>query len=311
MRSCWKFAILALVLIKIASSEALASSTLVEPLTMSTLTIGRATRDVGHEKRRWQRLLIKLNEKDATRFRPTFDLHITSSKAGLLWDFWDRKVNVFIGNPFLAASLIREADAVPLLVIEEREPSHQRSVIIVRESDEAEGLADLSGRRLAFARHGSDLVHLLPHSMLLSQGMIVVEMGENAEVPSDRIAAFHLHDDRSPLMWLYRSTTGARAAAVSMRDFQDVERRRPELFRPVLTSPPIPMAIAVAAAAVDPASRLALTEHLERERAELFRALDYEQHKGVRLRRVTSQDAAIIDLVQRVDAIEASAANER
>lgn len=276
----------------------------------ATLTIGRATRDVGNEERRWQQLLAKLNHRGNFENRPMIDLNITNSKAGLLWAFWDRKVDIFIGKPFLAASLIREANAVPPFVVEESKPANQRSVIVVREDDEAEGIAGLTGHRLAFARHGSDLAHLLPHSTLLSHGMTVIEIAEGDAFLPDSITALHIHDDLSPLMWLYRSAAGPRAAAVSMRDFQKIERRRPELFRPVLTSPSIPMTIAVAAADLDPAGCMALADQLTSEPTELFRALGYGPEEGVRLRLVTPDDAAIADLVQRLDAIEASAKNE-
>ena len=311
MRSCWKRAILAFGLVGFASLEAGATSSSIEPDSLATLTIGRATRDVASEARHWQRLLTKLNDSDDANLNTTIDLHFTSGTAGLLWNFWDRKVHIIIGNPFLAASLIREADAVPLLIIEEPEPSYQRSVIIVRESDAASDPGDLSGHRLAFARHGSDLGHLLPHSMLLSYGLKVVETAEDADVHDDHVAVHHINDDLSPLLWLYRSGDEPRAAAIAMRDFSKIERVRPELFRPILASQPIPIAIVIAAADVDEANRLMLTERLEQERAELFRALGYGQDFSVRLRRVTSHDEAIIDLVQRLDGIDDALANQR
>ena len=139
MRACWRIAVLACAYVNVAVTEGLANPTSADSSVLTTLTIGRATRDVSDEKKRWQRLLTTLNDSDNTQTRPAIDLRITSSKAGLLWDFWDQKIQIFIGKPFLAASLIREAAAVPLLVIEESEPSSQRSVVIVRESDKAKG----------------------------------------------------------------------------------------------------------------------------------------------------------------------------
>jgi ABC-type phosphate/phosphonate transport system substrate-binding protein len=165
----------------------------------------------------------------------------------------------------LAASLIREANAQPLFIIEEPEPSYQRSVIIVRESDTASDPGDLSGHCLAFARHGSGLGHLLPHSMLLSYGLKVVETAEDADIHDDHVAVHHINDDLSPLFWLYRSDDVPRAAAVTMRDFSKIERVRPELFRPISASKPIPIAVVIAAADVDVASRSMLTERLEQE----------------------------------------------
>jgi hypothetical protein len=144
--------------------------------------------------------------------------------------------------------LIREADAQPLFIIEEPEPSHQRSVIIVRESDTV-----------------SDLGHLLPHSMLLSYGLKVVETAEDADIHDDHVAVHHINDDLSPLFWLYRSDDVPRAAAVTMRDFSKIERVRSELFRPISASKPIPIAVVIAAADVDVASRSMLTERLEQE----------------------------------------------
>ncbi len=311
MRSCWKLAVFAFAIIAYGPRETLADSVFVSPKPVETLTIGRATRDVALEESRWQRLLARLNRCARDQKHPPIDLSISTSTAGLFWDFWDRRVHVFIGDPFDAASLIREAAAEPLFIIDEIEPSTQRAVIVVRESDDAVGWTDLGGRRLAFSRHGSDLVHLLPHSMLLRRGMTVVEVPDDVEVPEDRVAAFHSHDDRSALMWLYRSAVGAKAAAVSMHDFQQVERRRPELFRPILTSPPIPVAIAVASAEVEPATRLALIDCLRTESAELFAALGIAQHIRARLQAATPADPAIVDLLERLTMIETAAATGR
>ncbi len=311
MKSCWKLVVIALAVVVCDSHETSATSVFVGPDPVETLTIGRAARDVALEESRWRRLVARLNRGDSARKYPAVDLSISTSTAGLLWDFWDQRVHVFIGDPFDAASLIREAAVEPLFVIEEIEPSTQRAVIVVRESDDAADWSDLGGRRLAFSRHGSDLVHLLPHSAMLRRGLKVVEMPDDVEVPKDRVAVFHSHDDHSALMWLYRSTAGAKAAAVSMHDFQKVEQKRPELFRPVLTSSPIPIAIAVASADVKPATRLALVDRLRNESYALFSALGIARHIRARLHPATSANPTILDLMERLTLIEAAAATDR
>ena len=269
-----------------------------------SLTIGRATRDVALEERRWQGLLARLNGVSAL---PRIDLRITSSTAGLLWDPWDDKTHVFVGDPFVAASLIREIAAIPLFVIDELEPSSQRAVIVVRKPDGDLHPGDLLGRSLAFSRHGSSLAHLLPHSTLLRRGLAVAERPGDQEIATDQVAFFHLHDDRSPLMWLYRSSLGARAAAVSMQDFRAIERRRPGLFQPVLVSPPIPIAVAIASPGVDAAMRSLLIEHLEDARQELFEALGIVHGSRARLRAVDDADPEIVDLLQWLHLVEAAA----
>ncbi len=274
-----------------------------------TITIGRTTRDVALEERRWQMLMAHLNRDARAQNHPPIELHVTSSTTGLLWDLWDQKIDVFIGNPFFAAGLIREAGALPLLVIEESEPSLERSVIVVREADDAIDWTDLNDRQLAFSRHGSDLVHLLPRSTLLQKGMTVVERGQEAALLPGQVAAFHIPNDRSPLVWLYRSAGEGKAAAASMRDFQAIERQRPELFRPILVSPPIPVAIAITSAEMEPGVAVALAEHFRLESAMLFDALGMDRRVHARLRPATSNDPAILDLLERVRLIEAAAAS--
>ena len=306
MRPYWKlvFSITAFVF---SSGAAFADVDVADMEPEETLTIGRATRDVVLEEHRWQGLLAQLNGEQSRRSLPPIDLRIISSSAGLLWDLWDNKMDVFVGDPFVAAGLIHEIAANPIFVIDEREPSSQRAVIIVRETENIDRSVDLHGRHLAFPRHGSSLVHLLPHSMLLRHGLTVVEIERDQEVPPDRIGAFYLHDDLSPLMWLYRSSLGAKAAVVSMPDFQKVERRRPDLFHPIMFSSPIPIMVAVTSARVDPATRKSLIERFEEARHDLFEALGIARNGRTRFRPVTIDDPVIIDLLSRLSAVETAA----
>ncbi len=271
------------------------------------LTIGRATRDVALEEKRWFELLKRLNRPTDGTDLPKVALRMTSSTAGLLWEFWDDRIQVFVGEPFVAASLIRQIDAVPLFVIEDEEPSSQRAVIIVKDEREDAAPVELLGRRLAFSRHGSGLAHLLPLSTLLRRGLKANEVIGNVPIAPDRIGTFHLRDDRSPLMWLYRAEPGPYAAAVSLGDFRRVARSRPGLFRPVLMSPRIPIAVAIASNAVDPATRRSLAERLGEARSELFEALGVAKTARATFRPVTMGDPVITDLLERMTIVETAA----
>ncbi|GIX31844.1 MAG: phosphate-binding protein [Porticoccaceae bacterium] len=174
------------------------------------------------------------------------------------------RVDWLVETPAGAARLMGEAGALPLLVWGKKGAWSYRTLIVARRDGPVARLADLRGRRIAFEDPGSTSGFYLPLMELEAAGLSAVPLAEpRAEAPRDAVGYAFAGSERNVVTWVLAEL--AAAGALSDGDWEDPDRVQPEqraALRVIHRSAPVPRALVVAAAHLDPRRRARLAEHL-------------------------------------------------
>ena len=158
------------------------------------------------------------------------------SMAGALWR---GDVDIFFENPVLATKVARDSGATPFLRQWVDGSGTYRSLVIVPKDSPAQNLADLRGRKIAFANTESSSGFLLPASMIVDHDIELVRLKSRKNTPPpDAVGYLFTSNNKNSVYWLIRGW--ADAAAVNNLQYDHLQRITLKGFRVIAESQSVP-----------------------------------------------------------------------
>ncbi len=156
----------------------------------------------------------------------------------------DEQVDLFFDSPLVAALVIRQAPARPLLRRWKNGVEQYRSLIVVPNTSSMRTLDDLQGMSITFEETESTSGFLLPASMLLQMGLELRPLAGQHDTPRDgEVGYLETRDDRNSMLWLVNGTVDA--VAIDPHNWGLLNQVRPGEFRVLARSMFVPREIVV------------------------------------------------------------------
>lgn len=177
----------------------------------STLTLGTISQSPKNEIKKYDPLIsyIALNLQDP--YRMTGKTRVEKNIGAMLHALRERKIDLFVGEPFVSSLLQRAGDLRFMLQIPLLGTEKHASLIIVGKDSAIKSLADLKGKTLAFDDPLSSLGYLQPKIFLMEKGYKLAYRKPSAPARADEINYVFSGAPENTLLWIKKGKADAGA----------------------------------------------------------------------------------------------------
>lgn len=179
---------------------------------------------------------IALNLNDP-RFK-TGKIRVEKDVSKLLIGLRDRKIDLFIGEPFVTSLLYRMGDLRPFLQLPTHKTDKHSALIIVSKNSSIKTLRDLRGKTIAFDNALSSIGYMLPKISLIDKGYRLTFKKPNTPISSDDIYYVFSGANENTLLWVQRGK--AEAGAIDSEIFRQQSKDVIQDFRILDKTIPLP-----------------------------------------------------------------------
>lgn len=154
----------------------------------------------------------------------TGKVRVEKDVAKMLTALRERKIDLFIGEPFVSSLLQRMGDLRLLLQLPTHGTDKHTSIIIVSKSSPIRTLKDLKGKTITFENPLSSLGYMLPKIMLLDKGYKLFFKKETLSPNPEDINYVFSGANENTLLWVKRGKVeaGAIDSEIFKRQSKDV-----------------------------------------------------------------------------------------